>query len=140
MRPQKQLFQHAPEIGVYGDCHRTALACLLDVDLLEIPHEHKDFQTAMEFPHNKWLEDRGLMLATLSVPGNTMSMQDLLDALRTRYPGIHMIFSGRSIRNVNHCVIVRDGRVVWDPHPIESPLCMPCDDGYWHVEFVALRT
>ena len=31
MTPQNQLHKHDPANGVYGDCGRTAIACLLDL-------------------------------------------------------------------------------------------------------------
>jgi len=30
--PQKQANRHLPEEGLYGDCHRTAIAVLLGLD------------------------------------------------------------------------------------------------------------
>jgi hypothetical protein len=41
MTPHKQRFRHDPANGIYGDCWRTAIACLLDIQPEEIPHEHR---------------------------------------------------------------------------------------------------
>lgn len=38
MRRQKQRYLHEPENFQYGDCHRTAIACLLDLRVWEAPH------------------------------------------------------------------------------------------------------
>lgn len=32
MKYNKQLFRHHPEQGIFGDCHRTAIACMLDLE------------------------------------------------------------------------------------------------------------
>ena len=38
MTPHKQLNRHRPEEGVFGDCYRTAIACLLDLRPQDVPH------------------------------------------------------------------------------------------------------
>ena len=38
MTPQTQLNKHDPANGVYGDCGRTVIACLLDLHPSEVPH------------------------------------------------------------------------------------------------------
>src|SRR5437879_5835280 len=38
LRMQKQRFQHDPDGGVWGDCHRTAIACALGLPRDEVPH------------------------------------------------------------------------------------------------------
>ena len=44
MRPQQQKFKHDPANGSYGDCFRTALACILDLDRDEVPHFNEGLQ------------------------------------------------------------------------------------------------
>lgn len=38
IKRQKQAFLHKPEEGVYGDCYRTCIACLLGIDRDAVPH------------------------------------------------------------------------------------------------------
>jgi len=39
MRFHKQLItNHNPESGIFGDCQRTAIACLLDKHPSDVPH------------------------------------------------------------------------------------------------------
>ena len=42
MTPQKQMFLHDPDNGVWGDCQRTAIACILDRDVEDVPHFFHD--------------------------------------------------------------------------------------------------
>ena len=35
---RRQLFRHEPHNVIYGDCHRTAIACLLDMEPWQVPH------------------------------------------------------------------------------------------------------
>lgn len=38
MIKRKQLYRHRPEDEIFGDCHRTVIACLLDKEPWEVPH------------------------------------------------------------------------------------------------------
>jgi hypothetical protein len=38
MRFQKQMFYHRPELGIYGDCQRTCIASMLDMDKFDVPN------------------------------------------------------------------------------------------------------
>jgi len=53
MRPQKQKFAHKPDEGVFGDCFRTALAAILDLDRDDVPHfnEGAMFDSRAETSH-----------------------------------------------------------------------------------------
>lgn len=139
MTPVKQLFRHEPENGIYGDCFRAVLASLLDVDLLQIPHEHRAVALASEMPEHAWLADRGLMVALTALPGATYGMEEVLGWTATAYPGCHLMFAGTSKNDCNHVVIIRDGAIVWDPALDDSGIVGPCDDGNWYVEVIARR-
>lgn len=38
MTPYKQLYGHNPDQGIFGDCFRTALGCLLNLPPEKVPH------------------------------------------------------------------------------------------------------
>jgi len=38
MKLQKQAFRHDPSNGMYGDCHRTAIASILGVERDTVPN------------------------------------------------------------------------------------------------------
>lgn len=141
MTPHKQLFRHEPEKGIYGDCYRTAVACLLDIEPHEIPHAHADHATAAEYPVRRWLEERGLMIVTVNADPS-MTMDEVLEALGQRYPGVHCLLGGASPRgDCDHVVIVRDGQMVWDVSEGDGGLVGPSKtSGFWSAEFIARRT
>lgn len=118
------------EVGgdIPGDCWRTAVACLLEVERDEVPHfahEHGDrwFESTVE-----WVEER--------LPGFT------LGAFEPSFPIYaepelapqRVILSGRSPRgDWLHAVIAdaRTGALVWDVHPDRTGVLS-------HVDVIAL--
>lgn len=144
MTPHKQLILHDTSNGQFGDCDRTAIACLLDMAPDDVPHWYDGFNglgqanaTALEIRRN-WLADRGLFL--VSVPYEADAMEQILELIAINHPGIHYLIAGMSPRGVNHVVICRDRSVVHDPHPTDNGLIGPCDDGYWWVNFLGKIT
>lgn len=143
MTPFKQLYRHRPEDGVWGDCFRTALGCLLDVPPDSVPHEHRDMsgdeQNALI---ETWLRERGLSLITFAYygPGSDvsepMSKDDVLNHVAHFHRGLNHLFSGRSPRGFDHVVVAADGKIVWDPHPDDAGIVAPCGDNLWWVNFV----
>ena len=62
MTPHKQLIKHDPENGQWGDCGRTAIACLLDLHPSDVPHFWEGPERADRDPETecrKWLAERG---------------------------------------------------------------------------------
>lgn len=95
--------------GEPGDCLRTSLSCVLDLDRDEVPNfaRYVSWWDAMR----RWLRERG---------------QDLWF-----YPDAHelrgselVILSGPSPRGAFfHCVVgTASSKVVWDPHPSRAGL------------------
>ena len=62
MKFHKQLYRHDPENGVWGDCYRTAWACLLDLEPEDVPHFCEGFTDdgAATAKLDAWLRERGL--------------------------------------------------------------------------------
>lgn len=110
-----------------GDCWRTAIACLLGVPVLEVPHfihEHTD--------DNTWWA-RTVAFVQAAKPGWTLRL------LQPNFPvylwpvesPLHVIATGPSPRgNWQHSVVASaiDGALVWDPHPDRTGLAGPIDD------------
>lgn len=144
MKPQKQLFRHDPANGSYGDCHRTAIACVLDLDAADVPHfmdgKHQcpadDSHKAVE----AWLNARGLTHINVLYSGE-LSLQQVLDTVRFSNPnsGPHVfILGGHSRNGLNHSVVCCDGQIVCDPALDDSGIVGPIDgNGHWHVTFFA---
>lgn len=138
MIKQKQLFRHEPEHGIYGDCHRTAIACLLEVDKEQVPHFNEGGPNGETFckQEREYLTSKGI--APLYV-----AFEDLEAAMRfmkLANPGIYALLGGKSRTGVGHTVIVCDGEIVWDPSLDDSGIVGPFDEDklYWLTFFVPL--
>ena len=152
MRRNKQLFLHDPENMVYGDCHRTALSCLLDLSVVDAPHfigewekreelkrqgleqEPYDWQEEQE----QWLNSLGYTTADILF-GNGESdealvqLEGLLGFMGHRNPHVYYLLGGRSPRGANHTVVCLGGGLEWDPHPDGGFLVGPMDHGFYEV-------
>jgi hypothetical protein len=138
MKPQKQLFRHAPP-ATYGDCHRTAIAIVLDMDAADVPHfgdggvsgNDQDF-----FLAETWLNARGVCSINVLFPGET-PVQAILDhvaAVNERSMPVFLL-SGKSRNGCNHIVVCHDGDIVCDPSIDDSGIVGPCKDGFYWVTF-----
>lgn len=148
MIPQKQLYRHDPENGVYGDCHRTAIACLLDFPVEEVPHwfegipadtpEDERCEMALKL-EVEWLASHGLRLINIAYPGE-LSLEEVLQCQQYQNPGIRYLLGGTSVNRCGHTVICLGKSIVHDPsldaegdgHTIAGPM----DDGLWWVSFI----
>lgn len=138
MKPQKQLNRHDPKNGIYDDCHRTAIACVLDMDANDVPHfmDGRDAGASHEAAE-AWLNERGITQINVLF-GDTSSLEDVLTSIKNynATSGPHVfILGGRSRNDVNHSVVCCDGEIVCDPSIDNSGIVGPCDDGYWWVTF-----
>lgn len=132
MTPQKQAFRHRPDEGQIGDCWRTTLACLLDLQRDDVPHLlhdcWEDHDEARRRTH-EWLATQGLTLVEIPYNGD---LQLVLDLQGSMNPGIHYLLGGTSRNGVNHSVIACDDAIVWDPAIDDSGIVGPMSDGcYW---------
>lgn len=128
----RQLVTHDPEQGLYGDCFRTTIACLIGASSPDdVPHfvadninrdgdvdpkGWTDLAAARE-----WLRRIDLDLFPLSL--------DDADAL-----GVHYKTTVDSPLGVKHSVVAQAGRVVWCPagHDLDVLAILP-DAGAWVV-------
>jgi hypothetical protein len=139
MIERKQLFRHDPEHGVYGDCHRTALACLLDLEPEQVPHFGENFESPEVFSHRvaEWLSAQGW--CEVSVPYQS-TLDELLQCQEALNPDVYYLLGGKSRTGCGHTVIGCGGEIVWDPSLDNSGIVAPFDtDGlYWVTWLVPL--
>lgn len=135
MTPRKQTLRHRPEEGIWGDCHRTAIACLLDLDPREVPHFGDGGPSGKEFNRriDEFLATRGLCQANVPYQG---TLEDVLLGLKNCAPRLHVLFGGESRTGCGHTVIACDGEIVWDPSLTDSGITGPMDDGFFWVTFL----
>lgn len=140
MKPQKQAFKHDPANGVFGDCHRTAIAMILNLDRDEVPHfmdgvEMEDHEkvTAMRKAIDDFLAARGLAEAHCALDGS-LTLEKVLKVSTFWFKG-PVILGGTSTTGVNHSVVVFKGEI---HNPNNAELVGPCDDGYWWFTALAV--
>lgn len=120
MTPVKQEFVHDPANGVYGDCQRAVIACLLDLPISEVPHflgeSNNDPGRYWELLQS-FLREKGY--AWLVVPAKFDAAFYGADE-----EAIFHEISGPSPRGngVTHAVVGCGGSIVFDPHPSNSGL------------------
>lgn len=118
-----------------GNCWQTAVACILEVDPGELPDQATH---DMKLVDGKWTgqsynnvlqaylrKHHGLAYVETHLPEEALA--------RLSVHGHHLI-TGRTVRTdergIRHCVVGRDGAVVWDPHPSRAGLT---DDLRWSL-------
>jgi len=141
MRPQKQLNRHDPANGVYGDCHRTAIACVLDLDACDVPHfmDGTSGVGAADDAHDlaeAWLNERGLCTINVLFP-SSLTIDEIMMTVAHCNPRSNPVFilCGTSKTGCNHSVVCCDGDIVCDPSLNDSGIVGPCDDGYYWLTF-----
>lgn len=142
MTPAKQLNHHDPANGVYGDCYRTAIACLLDMAPSEVPHVFENGGGSMETQFkamDAWLSARDLTEINIPLVGDC-PLDRALEVMGHWSGGIHYMLTGRSGTGCNHVVICQGREIVWDPSQTCSGILGPADDGYWWFSVLARRT
>lgn len=131
MKPQRQLIKHDPDNGLWGDCHRTCIAVILDLDAADVPH-FNDRGSTDDAPEREWLAGRGLRAVSMWVPGGYMDLALLLESLENCNPGVPAIL-GCTSTVAQHSVVVCGGRIACNPS--DSDIVGPMDDGHWWLTY-----
>lgn len=98
-----------PATGADGNCMQAAVASLLGLSLEAVPN----------FAEEGWWT---AIFAFMAARG--LHLQDLNNTGGARYDhqaGLYLAF-GPSPRGVSHVVVMRDGRMIHDPHPSRAGL------------------
>lgn len=140
MTPIKQRNKHDPDNGVYGDCHRAAVASILDLSLDEVPHfmDGLGSDDGDEFNRRQdaFLETLSLTSITVPFAPPAGGLNDLLVVLGNCNPGRLYLVGGESARNCGRTVIAGDGKIVHDPSPEGDGLIGPMKDGLYWITFI----
>lgn len=141
MEFHKQAFLHKPEEGVYGDCYRTCLACLLDLERDEVPQYYGPDISVDEVLdlYDEWLAERGLIEITV-LYSSIVPLQEILDSVANCNPklGFYML-TGTSKTDVNHVVICNGNQIVHDTSLNNAGIIGPADDGFYRISFLGLN-
>lgn len=139
LKLQKQLFLHDPENGIYGDCMRTAVACLLGIPADYIPHfndrsDGRDDDTVTRM-YNNWMRSRGLACITTYYQG-TEDLETVQINANMHSFGLPYMLSGTSRTGVDHVVICHKGKIIWDPSKTDAGIVGPLKSGLWLIEYL----
>lgn len=130
---------HDPANGKYGDCYRTCIAMMLDMERDEVPHFF-DKVTAPETADNDcihraetWLRGFGLSLFTMVWPGD-YPMEMIMATIRSQNgPEVRYMLTGESGKydDIGHVVVCRGDKVFADPSGsgLRGPI-----RGHWFTE------
>ena len=146
---QKQLYLHEPDKMQFGDCHRTSLACLLNIPVEDSPHFIGEYERRQALrlqgeevepyiwqdEQAEWLASLGYATADVAFDGS-VPVEDLFAFMRDRNPEIYYMLGGTSPRGTNHSVVCYGGKWEWDPHPEGGFLVGPLDNGVWEITFL----
>lgn len=138
MQFHKQKSAHIPQIGIFGDCYRTALACVLDMDPETVPHFMQLFQgqsdAILDQAIDEWLRQRGFTKIDIPYFANGLSRGEIMNiiAQQNGYDLLYLL-TGMSSNNSAHVVICRGNQVLWDPSDcgINEPI-----QGYYIVTHI----
>ncbi len=99
-------------VGVEGNCLQTSIECILEARQGSLPSQ-RDFPLG-HYPEvvNAFLARFGLRFWEVAPGGRTAGWL-VLTGPSPRTPKIGTL----------HCVVGRNGKVVWDPHPSREGLC-----------------
>lgn len=130
MMYHKQRFLHKPEEGTYGDCDRTVMACLLNLNPDDVPHWgiHYDDYAAFEKMKRDWLATRGLFEQSFAFD---CTRERLTEYLGSAFGNVYVLLTGTSRTGCHHVVITRNGEIIHDTSLTDAGIIGPCDDGLW---------
>jgi len=140
MTPFKQLYGHDPANGIFGDCYRTAIGCLLDMPPEQVPHFYDGLTQESDATEANnavryWLSQQGYALVTIAFENCTLD--DLLYTQRHNNPKLYYLISGKSgAHDCNHIVVACGGQIVWDPSKKDSGISGPNQNNQFIIEFL----
>jgi len=137
MNAYKQIYRHDPENGIYGDCYRTAIGCILNREPEKIPHFTEQCQLKTMGDSGKlaaaWLKDEGFSMVSFAFD---LDPDGVLELMGEMNPDVYYILSGESKTGVNHCVIANGAKIIHDPSLDDSGIVGRCDDGLTWIEIL----
>ena len=125
MIEHKQLIEHDPNKGQYGDCLKTAVASILDLPVEVVPDFNGsgfDWQSQND-EVREFAATLGLGFAAMMLKG---SPESILKYMEVSFPGGQYLMSGKGSRGGYHTVVCEGGAFLHDPHPSNDFLI---DDG-----------
>lgn len=135
-----QTLKHDPANGVNGNCQQTVFACLLGLDIADVPHfgegldfSNREHDIVFHNRYQEFLDIYDLREFTVAYNSEVMSLDDVLRCTSTNNPNIPLIIGVQARPGVNHSVIAYNGKIVHDPLGKVLDTYGPLDIGVWSV-------
>jgi hypothetical protein len=146
MRPQLQKFRGSQVDGQFGDCYRTCVAMILNMDRDDVPHFAEDVPpgTPGDDPlthdsfdrEREWAAQHGLSMVSIPFPGE-VPLETLLEQFGGHgRPGAAPVILNCSLvpGGAPHAVVMFEQRI-YDPLGLpEDWRRYPTPDGFWWVQ------
>jgi hypothetical protein len=132
MKPVKGNVNHDPDNGTWGDCHRAAVASLLELPLEKVPHFGDGGPDAEEFTarERRFLSSLGLWPVYFAYKDTPL--EAIQRYMKLANPGVYYLLGGTSRLGTPHTVVGLDDEIVHDPSRVNSGIVGPMADGvYW---------
>lgn len=133
----KQQYKHKPP-ATYGDCHRAALASLLELNLEEVPHFMQglgpDDGAIFNQLQDDFLRERGLDCIVIAF--ETTKLEDVFACLMAMNGPKLFLLGGESANNCGHTVVASPNGIIWDPSQNDSGIIGPMKDGYYWITYI----
>lgn len=139
---QRQAISHDPENGKWGDCHRTAIAMVLGIDMCDVPApnaEVMESNEAFNALYDQWYKDNGYAAFSIGISASSVgeAIKVCNGFANSHGRNLPYILGGASARGCNHSVAILEGRV-YDPHPSNEGLVGPLisSDDHYHMTVI----
>jgi hypothetical protein len=134
MVPLKQKYRHNPAEGAYGDCHRTCLAMILELERDTVPnfaeHAHEQWGLWQDLV-NEFLAEHGMGMFRIAFAAD---LDAVLHYMLQVNPGIFYILGGSSRNGTGHSVVCVNDKIIADPSLDDSGIVGPMEDGHFWIE------
>ena len=138
MTPFYQTVPHDPPRS-FGDCHRTAIACILDLPPDRIPHiAGKESNAQWLVKMNEALTPHGYQIASIAFTGS-IPLHEMMGYMEELNPTVHYILCGRTKDDVPHVVVCRGGNIMHDTCAGKPGVHKPTFDRHIGAEFWVLH-
>lgn len=130
----KQLIFNRPEQGQYGDCFRTAIACLLDLSPEQVPHffeRNTDADKAWK-ACEEFLNSRGLSLFVTIFAAENIKPNEIIERVSFFNDDKRFLLFGRG-RDADHVVVCRNGKIEHDPSLLDVGISGPSKEGNYYL-------
>jgi hypothetical protein len=142
MTPAYQTIREDSQRSQAGDCFRACVASILDQSIDVVPHFFRDqkggarVEPYVEIEMQKWFNELGLNIIFLPIlAGNPEQAMNIFGG---RYPRLHYILVGQTIKGVHHSVVCRGNQILHDPARPAMGLHGPQENGFFTVCVIAL--